>query len=416
VSDLPEAAETIGTRLRRLREERGLSQRSLASPGIGYAYISRVERGDRRPSLKALRQLAGKLGVTVEYLETGADVAPGEARELKLGEAELALRLDCDVESAERALEEVVADALAHGDLRDAARARIGLGMVAAHRGEHARAIELLEAAARERWVTPVSHPNVFATLGHSYICTGDPTRAAALLRGALEVVLATAAVERATVVRYATYLSYALADAGDLAGARAALDQALAHGRTIDDPYTRVRIFWSNARLASLDGDPDLARLSINRAIGLLESTEDTVYLGRAHLLAAEIALTEKDHGAAREHLDDAALLVDGSSVLMDQAWLRVQQALLEARTGDASAAIDRATEAIELLAEDDDRTLRGCGHWALGEALAAAGAEGAARKAFRDASALIDPDDKYAGPFVEAWQKLFPADVDVR
>jgi transcriptional regulator with XRE-family HTH domain len=55
-------------RLRRLRLERQLSQRELASRGVSYAYISRIEAGARRPSVKALRQLAPKLGVSVEYL------------------------------------------------------------------------------------------------------------------------------------------------------------------------------------------------------------------------------------------------------------------------------------------------------------------------------------------------------------
>jgi transcriptional regulator with XRE-family HTH domain len=63
--------EKIGQRLRRLRTERGLSQRELASPGVSYAYVSRIEAGMRIPSMKALRQLASKLGVTVEHLETG---------------------------------------------------------------------------------------------------------------------------------------------------------------------------------------------------------------------------------------------------------------------------------------------------------------------------------------------------------
>ena len=67
------SAETIGRRLRRLRLERGLSQRELSSPGVSYAYISRVEAGARNPSEKALRALAPKLGVTVLYLETGSD-------------------------------------------------------------------------------------------------------------------------------------------------------------------------------------------------------------------------------------------------------------------------------------------------------------------------------------------------------
>jgi transcriptional regulator with XRE-family HTH domain len=63
--------ESLGARLKRLRLERELSQRDLASPGVSYAYISRIEAGAREPSVKALRQLAGKLGVSVEQLETG---------------------------------------------------------------------------------------------------------------------------------------------------------------------------------------------------------------------------------------------------------------------------------------------------------------------------------------------------------
>jgi transcriptional regulator with XRE-family HTH domain len=40
--------ESIGQRLHRLRIERGLSQRDLSSPGISYAYISRIEAGARK--------------------------------------------------------------------------------------------------------------------------------------------------------------------------------------------------------------------------------------------------------------------------------------------------------------------------------------------------------------------------------
>jgi transcriptional regulator with XRE-family HTH domain len=408
--------ESIGARFRRLRIERGLSQRALAEKGIGYAYISRVERDERVPSVKALRRLAGKLGVTAEYLETGVDVAPGESRELRLGEAELALRLDGDVEAAEVTLREVLADALEAGDARDAARARIGLGLTASHRGEPLKAIALLEQAVAEDWVTPLTSPNAFVTLSYAYLGARRLDDAIAVLRHALAELRCSATVERPTIVRFATYLSYALSDAGDLEGARAALDEALDHSAGEDDAYTRVRLYWSNARLASLDGDNDLARLSINRAIAVLETTEDTSYLARAHLLAAEISLLEDDLDGARRHLVDAEPLIGPTSELVDRAWLRTQQALVAARDGDAAEAIDLATEAEELLAVDDDQNIRGWGRWALGEALAAAGAEGAARKAFRQASELIPPGSRYAEPFVAAWAKLFPADVDVR
>src|SRR2546423_4556174 len=66
-----ERAEPIGVRLKRLRLERGFSQRDLSSPGVSYAYISRIEAGARTPSVKALRLLADKLGVTVDHLGTG---------------------------------------------------------------------------------------------------------------------------------------------------------------------------------------------------------------------------------------------------------------------------------------------------------------------------------------------------------
>lgn len=48
-----------------------MSQRDLSSPGVSYAYISRIEAGARTPSVKAMRLLARKLGITEEQLETG---------------------------------------------------------------------------------------------------------------------------------------------------------------------------------------------------------------------------------------------------------------------------------------------------------------------------------------------------------
>src|SRR5436853_6737864 len=106
--------EPIGARLRRLRVERGLSQRELSSPGVSYAYISRIEAGARTPSVKALRMLAQKLGVTPEYLETGSDLGAGELRELRLAEQELRLRLDGELDLG--AVRELLEDAERRAD------------------------------------------------------------------------------------------------------------------------------------------------------------------------------------------------------------------------------------------------------------------------------------------------------------
>jgi transcriptional regulator with XRE-family HTH domain len=63
----------IGDRLQQRRLELGLSQRDIASKGVSYAYISRIENGTRNPSVAALRKLAPKLGVSVDWLETGKE-------------------------------------------------------------------------------------------------------------------------------------------------------------------------------------------------------------------------------------------------------------------------------------------------------------------------------------------------------
>src|SRR5437773_688676 len=80
-------------RARRLRAERGLSQRQLAGPGVTAAYISRIEAGERVPSVRALRLLAPTLGVSVTYLETGRDTTDSEERDIRIGDIELRLRL-----------------------------------------------------------------------------------------------------------------------------------------------------------------------------------------------------------------------------------------------------------------------------------------------------------------------------------
>jgi Helix-turn-helix len=49
------------------------SPSASSPPGVSYAYISRIEVGQRNPSVKALRKLAAALGVAPEWLETGIE-------------------------------------------------------------------------------------------------------------------------------------------------------------------------------------------------------------------------------------------------------------------------------------------------------------------------------------------------------
>jgi transcriptional regulator with XRE-family HTH domain len=67
----------IGTRLRSLREEKGLSQGDIEkSTGLLRCYISRIENGHTIPSLETLERFAGALDVPLHELFYAGD---GEA-------------------------------------------------------------------------------------------------------------------------------------------------------------------------------------------------------------------------------------------------------------------------------------------------------------------------------------------------
>ena len=348
-----------------------------------------------------------------QYLETGHDLAESEIRDFRLDDAELALRLGDDPSGVEATLRGMLDEASAVGDSRAVTRARLGLGVLAARRGEHLDAIAQLEPAIVEPWVTPLANPDTYLTLGHSYGAVGRGEDAVALFRSCIDDIGSRRPLNGSAVTRFATYLSYVLVDLGSLDEAREAIELALRNADSSEDPYTAVRLHWSSARLAASAGELDVAQTSINRAIGLLEATEDMTHLARAHLLAAEIALWDGDLSSAAVHLETAERLQPLGVDIEDRAFLLVQKAFLTARAGEAAEAIDYANAALTILAAHDEPTMRGRAHWALGEAFAAAGATASARAAFTQASELIPPGSKYAGRLLEAWQRAVPAET---
>jgi transcriptional regulator with XRE-family HTH domain len=78
----------IGARLRKLREERKLSQGDITDViGLPRSYISRIENGHAVPSLETLQRLAAALDVPLyRIFYTGADAANGRAAHRSLEE------------------------------------------------------------------------------------------------------------------------------------------------------------------------------------------------------------------------------------------------------------------------------------------------------------------------------------------
>jgi tetratricopeptide (TPR) repeat protein len=396
--------ETIGQRLRRLRHERGLSQRELASPGVSYAYISRIEAGARRPSVKALRMLAKKLGVSADYLETGSEIRDIEQRELRIADAELELRLAASPEEAEQKLTELRDEALAAGDAVGASRSNIALGLAAAAAGRSTDAIERLESGLELSPVSPSARPDVYATLGRAHAATARPDRAVELFEHCLAEISEEAPEDLAAQVRFTTYLSYALTDLGDLERAQTVLDRALDQAESMTDAYSRVRLYWSLARLADLQGRPAAALDYVRRAIALLDVTDDTLHLARAHLLCGSILMSQGRAEDAGRHFDLAEQLFGAHPEPEDVANLYTDQSRRAAQLGDGAEAVRRANAAIEAAGDEYHRE-RGNALWALAEGLALTGDTDAADDAFRKATTQLQ-EHGHRRDYVEAYR----------
>lgn len=67
------AEETLGQRIRRIRQQRGLSLAKVGRDDFTRAWLSQIELGKAGPSTRLLRVIAERLGTPVEYLLEGRE-------------------------------------------------------------------------------------------------------------------------------------------------------------------------------------------------------------------------------------------------------------------------------------------------------------------------------------------------------
>jgi len=345
--------ETIGQRVKRLRLERGMSQRDLSGPGVSYAYISRIEHDDRKPSEKAARHLAVKLGVTTDYIETGRTVPVSDERELRATDAELVLRLDGDLDATEATFRSLLDDPDAEPGIR--ARALAGLGIIKVRRGDLRATVALLEEAIGTGHLPPDVRPDVYEELAKALAFTDEPGRAIVVLETALKQVGEKGVDDAALEVRLIAYLACSYSDAGDAGRAMRLLREAAERVEAVASPQARVRVYWSLARLAWWEAqDPDSALRYAREALALYRTTEDTRGLAQAHLICAQLLNLERKWREAAQHLQRADVLLTATGADRDDtAVLRAEQGKAAAWSGDGAEGLRRAREADVLLGE---------------------------------------------------------------
>jgi transcriptional regulator with XRE-family HTH domain len=82
---------TVGSRLRRIREEKGLEQKEAAIPlGMSNVVLNRYENDKREPDLKTTSKMAQFYGVSTDWIIHGNKIPiPDDPKYFDLGEVTL---------------------------------------------------------------------------------------------------------------------------------------------------------------------------------------------------------------------------------------------------------------------------------------------------------------------------------------
>jgi tetratricopeptide (TPR) repeat protein len=386
----------VGERLREARERAGLTQRDLAFPGCSPAYISRIESGDRIPSLQLLRELGRRLNVSEDYLATGANrAAPDDPR---LIEAELCVRLG-EADQAQQLYTDVL-EAPWRKD--DQAQAHAGLGELAYLAGEPREAITRIERALAIWGDQPSDRPSLAETLGRSKVLLGRVDEAVAIFESCLSA--AESRQDTIEQLRAAVLLANALVDSGDFERAANILAEKVASAEAARDPLLRARLYWSQSRLYGMQNDSQRAVRYARRALEIVELADDDLYTARAHELLAHMELDRERPEEALRLLRKAWPLM-GTANAIDKAGFRLEEARALGLLGRREEAASLAMEISGLLKDAKPRQA-GRSYALLGEMYASIGEPERAKELYELAIEKLEPNpDRY---LVHAYSKL--------
>jgi tetratricopeptide (TPR) repeat protein len=393
-----DSPQAVGERLRTARVRAGLSQRQLAFPGCSPAYISRIESGDRIPSLQLLRELGKRLGVTEDFLATGDEGLGG--RDGTMLEAEVVLRLG-DLDEAERLYARALENAR---DNVSKADATAGLGQVAFRNGDPRTALRRFENALALYGGDESRHPDLADSLGRAYAMVGELESAIAVFERCREE--AEKRQDSLLALQFSILLAHALIDAGNLGRADELLGQAIIAGKDSQSPSVRAQLYWSQSRLHEQKNDPETAARYARRALELLLLTEDTYRTGRAHQLLAYIELSRGNAEQALELLEQGWPLLEQSGNRLERAQYRLEEARALAKLGRSEEAAALAMQISGLISdaapEDAAR-----GYAVLGGVFEELGESDRAREVYELAAELLEPrnPNRY---LIEVYSKL--------
>jgi transcriptional regulator with XRE-family HTH domain len=400
---------TIGTRIRDLRVSKGMTQTALSGNGISSGYVSLIESGKRTPSDRMVREIADRLGVSVEEILRSGETPRVDPRlsdhaRLDVNFAKMALANGNPAEAA-RIISRLQLDTLDNTTANDAAST---LSQSLEQAGDMVGAVRVLRTLVErnreeQAWTALARAATTLTTM---LIESGDINAAVDVGRGCM------AEIERAGLagsdehLRLGAIYMFALFGRGDTLSATEVVESLIKVADRVGTSRARGSVYWNAAIVAHRRGAVDEALRLTDRAVALLGEEDDSRDLPRLRMNYAWLLLHQENPDAVRAltELDRAERALRGSKLEMGVIHTTRGRAFL--CLGQHDDAAEHAASALQMLgpSEHIDRT----------EALILLGDVGAARfeedlacESYREAHKVLssmDPSREVA----RLWRQL--------
>lgn len=348
---------SVGTRLRKLRLQRGLTQKELADPRYTHAYVSTIEAGRRQPSPTALEHFASKLSVDVEELRTGRPPDLEAKLRLKLQGARRDISAG-EFDEAAGALTQVLRDAKRYKMTHLEAKAVEYRALAEERQGNMQKAFELYQDV--ERILIEEPPPVLADCIAGQARCltdTGDVRYAIHLLESLVDRLDREGFSDPDALVRLYAPLVRAYVQLGVHSKASEYATAALDMLPKVGDPFNQAVMHVNLAAAYLREGRPKEADASLVRAEDLfrtldLQAESATAHLNRGYSLAhggGDLAVAKTELEAARD------LFVSVGNPVLEAHALNELGHVARAE-GDVETAIAYLKRSLKILKGSED------------------------------------------------------------
>jgi len=398
-------AARVGTNIREVRTKLGMTQAQLAAPEFSISYISAIERGKIRPSLKALSILARRLDVPLTFLLEGSPSGAAEARAVGYSPADSGpdQKIDVDLlqasvliqQGAFKQAEQLLAPIQPERITTDQVyrlyllRGQIHLGLneyqeavvdlrAAVTQGEGLNDIEYIERArnllgrayfllynytlAMENHLRcntaiengqirdPVFALEVFTNLANDYFRLGDLEKAVSYYHRALEMFDGMNRDSKSFAQKYME-ISQSYKASGKLTMAREYALRSLAIYEMRDEQRLVGLTHQRLGKTLEKQNDLDAAEQEFRRAIAIEHELNDAVSASTCHTSLAELLLKRGNIAEAEKEAQEALTFARASEDAQTQGQALIALAQIRHQAGDFAGADELFTQALELL-----------------------------------------------------------------